>query len=226
MQDFLDCFESQRAGVRVCIIAFACAQTFLLWRAGYEMLDLICFAVLGLLLLASAVVDARVRIIPNVFMILGVCLWLGYMLMLGCTGTGVGADVFSLASARIAQSLLILIVLILCDRVLVRVSTSGSAAASAPVSASASAPASAHAHVPAAALSSARIGFGDIKLLGLLGLWTTPQIFLVLLCMSSLFGCITALLLRARHFPWGPAIYIAWLVCMCAPIELYVGIFL
>ncbi len=218
MQDFLDCFESQRAGVRVCIIAFACAQTFLLWRAGYEMLDLICFAVLGLLLLASAVVDARVRIIPNVFMILGVCLWLGYMLMLGCTGTGAGADVLSLASTRIAQSLLILIVLILCDRVLVRVSTAGSAAASAPVSA--------HAHTPAAALSSARIGFGDIKLLGLLGLWTTPEIFLVLLCMSSLFGCITALLLRARHFPWGPAIYIAWLVCMCAPIELYVGIFL
>jgi len=218
MQDFLDCFESQRAGVRVCISAFACAQTFLLWRAGYEMLDLICFAVLGLLLLASAVVDARVRIIPNVFMILGVCLWLGYMLMLGCTGTGVGADVFSLASARIAQSLLILIVLILCDRVLVRVSTSGSAAASAP--------ASAPAHVPAATPSSARIGFGDIKLLGLLGLWTTPEIFLVLLCMSSLFGCITALLLRARHFPWGPAIYIAWLVCMCAPIELYVDIFL
>lgn len=218
MQDFLDCFESQRAGVRVCIIAFACAQTFLLWRAGYEMLDLICFAVLGLLLLASAVVDARVRIIPNVFMILGVCLWLGYMLMLGCTGTGAGADVLSLASTRIAQSLLILIVLILCDRVLVRVSTAGSAAASAPVSA--------HAHTPAAALSSARIGFGDIKLLGLLGLWTTPEIFLVLLCMSSLFGCITALLLRARHFPWGPAIYIAWLVCMCAPIELYVDIFL
>lgn len=218
MQDFLDCFESQRAGVRVCISAFACAQTFLLWRAGYEMLDLICFAVLGLLLLASAVVDARVRIIPNVFMILGVCLWLGYMLMLGCTGTGAGADVLSLASTRIAQSLLILIVLILCDRVLVRVSTTGSAAASA----SASAPA----HVPAATLSSARIGFGDIKLLGLLGLWTTPEIFLVLLCMSSLFGCITALLLRARHFPWGPAIYIAWLVCMCAPIELYVGIFL
>lgn len=218
MQDFLDCFESQRAGVRVCIIAFACAQTFLLWRAGYEMLDLICFAVLGLLLLASAVVDARVRIIPNVFMILGVCLWLGYMLMLGCTGTGAGADVLSLASTRIAQSLLILIVLILCDRVLVRVSTTGSAAASA----SASAPA----HVPAATPSSARIGFGDIKLLGLLGLWTTPEIFLVLLCMSSLFGCITALLLRARHFPWGPAIYIAWLVCMCAPIELYVDIFL
>lgn len=218
MQDFLDCFESQRAGVRVCIIAFACAQTFLLWRAGYEMLDLICFAVLGLLLLASAVVDARVRIIPNVFMILGVCLWLGYMLMLGCTGARAGADVLSLASTRIAQSLLILIVLILCDRVLVRVSTTGSAAASA----SASAPA----HVPAAALSSARIGFGDIKLLGLLGLWTTPEIFLVLLCMSSLFGCITALLLRARHFPWGPAIYIAWLVCMCAPIELYVDIFL
>ena len=218
MQDFLDCFESQRAGVRICIIAFACAQTFLLWRAGYEMLDLICFAVLGLLLLASAVVDARVRIIPNVFMILGVCLWLGYMLMLGCTGTGVGADVFSLASARIAQSLLILIVLILCDRVLVRVSTSGSAAASAPVSAPA--------HVPAATPSSARIGFGDIKLLGLLGLWTTPEIFLVLLCMSSLFGCITALLLRSRYFPWGPAIYIAWLVCMCAPIELYVDIFL
>lgn len=222
MQDFLDCFESQRAGVRVCISAFACAQTFLLWRAGYEMLDLICFAVLGLLLLASAVVDARVRIIPNVFMILGVCLWLGYMLMLGCTGTGAGADVLSLASTRIAQSLLILIVLILCDRVLVRVSTAGSAAASAPVSESAPA----HAHVPAAALSSARIGFGDIKLLGLLGLWTTPEIFLVLLCMSSLFGCITALLLRARHFPWGPAIYIAWLVCMCAPIELYVDIFL
>ena len=218
MQDFLDCFESQRAGVRVCISAFACAQTFLLWRAGYEMLDLICFAVLGLLLLASAVVDARVRIIPNVFMILGVCLWLGYMLMLGCTGTGAGADVLSLASTRIAQSLLILIVLILCDRVLVRVSTTGSAAASA----SASAPA----HVPAATPSSARIGFGDLKLLGLLGLWTTPEIFLVLLCMSSLFGCITALLLRARHFPWGPAIYIAWLVCMCAPIELYVGIFL
>lgn len=218
MQDFLDCFESQRAGVRVCIIAFACAQTFLLWRAGYEMLDLICFAVLGLLLLASAVVDARVRIIPNVFMILGVCLWLGYMLILGCTGTGAGADVLSLASARIAQSLLILIVLILCDRVLVRVSTAGSAAASAP--------ASARAHVPAATPSSARIGFGDIKLLGLLGLWTTPEIFLVLLCMSSLFGCITALLLRARHFPWGPAIYIAWLVCMCAPIELYAGIFL
>lgn len=218
MQDFLDCFESQRAGVRICIIAFACAQTFLLWRVGYEMLDLICFAVLGLLLLASAVVDARVRIIPNVFMILGVCLWLGYMLMLGCTGTGAGADVLSLASARIAQSLLILIVLILCDRVLVRVSTTGSAAASA----SASAPA----HVPAATPSSARIGFGDIKLLGLLGLWTTPEIFLVLLCMSSLFGCITALLLRARHFPWGPAIYIAWLVCMCAPIELYVDIFL
>lgn len=218
MQDFLDCYESQRAGMRVCIIAFACAQTFLLWRAGYEMLDLICFAVLGLLLLASAVVDARVRIIPNVFMILGVCLWLGYMLMLGCTGTGAGADVLSLASTRIAQSLLILIVLILCDRVLVRVSTTGSAAASA----SASAPA----HVPAATPSSARIGFGDIKLLGLLGLWTTPEIFLVLLCMSSLFGCITALLLRARHFPWGPAIYIAWLVCMCAPIELYVGIFL
>lgn len=218
MQDFLDCFESQRAGVRVCIIAFACAQTFLLWRAGYEMLDLICFAVLGLLLLASAVVDARVRIIPNFFMILGVCLWLGYMLMLGCTGTGAGADVLSLASTRIAQSLLILIVLILCDRVLVRVSTTGSAAASA----SASAPA----HVPAATPSSARIGFGDIKLLGLLGLWTTPEIFLVLLCMSSLFGCITALLLRARHFPWGPAIYIAWLVCMCAPIELYVDIFL
>ena len=218
MQDFLDCFESQRAGVRVCIIAFACAQTFLLWRAGYEMLDLICFAVLGLLLLASAVVDARVRIIPNVFMILGVCLWLGYMLMLGCTGTGAGADVLSLASTRIAQSLLILIVLILCDRVLVRVSTTGSAAASA----SASAPA----HVPAATPSSAGIGFGDIKLLGLLGLWTTPEIFLVLLCMSSLFGCITALLLRARHFPWGPAIYIAWLVCMCAPIELYVDIFL
>lgn len=218
MQDFLDCFESQRAGVRVCISAFACAQTFLLWRAGYEMLDMICFAVLGLLLLASAVVDARVRIIPNVFMILGVCLWLGYMLMLGCTGTGAGADVLSLASTRIAQSLLILIVLILCDRVLVRVSTTGSAAASA----SASAPA----HVPAATPSSARIGFGDIKLLGLLGLWTTPEIFLVLLCMSSLFGCITALLLRARHFPWGPAIYIAWLVCMCAPIELYVDIFL
>lgn len=218
MQDFLDCYESQRAGVRVCIIAFACAQTFLLWCAGYEMLDLICFAVLGLLLLASAVVDARVRIIPNVFMILGVCLWLGYMLMLGCTGTGAGADVLSLASTRIAQSLLILIVLILCDRVLVRVSTTGSAAASA----SASAPA----HVPAATPSSARIGFGDIKLLGLLGLWTTPQIFLVLLCMSSLFGCITALFLRARHFPWGPAIYIAWLVCMCAPIELYMGIFL
>lgn len=218
MQDFLDCFESQRAGVRVCISAFACAQTFLLWRAGYEMLDLICFAVLGLLLLASAVVDARVRIIPNVFMILGVCLWLGYMLMLGCTGTGAGADVLSLASTRIAQSLLILIVLILCDRVLVRVSTTGSAAASA----SASAPA----HVPAATPSSARIGFGDIKLLGLLGLWTTPEIFLVLLCMSSLFGCITALLLRARHFPWGPAIYIAWLVCMCAPIELYASIFL
>ena len=218
MQDFLDCFESQRAGVRVCISAFACAQTFLLWRAGYEMLDLICFAVLGLLLLASAVVDARVRIIPNVFMILGVCLWLGYMLMLGCTGTGAGADVLSLASTRIAQSLLILIVLILCDRVLVRVSTTGSAAASP----SASAPA----HVPAATPSSARIGFGDLKLLGLLGLWTTPEIFLVLLCMSSLFGCITALLLRARHFPWGPAIYIAWLVCMCAPIELYVGIFL
>lgn len=218
MQDFLDCYESQRAGVRVCIIAFACAQTFLLWCAGYEMLDLICFAVLGLLLLASAVVDARVRIIPNVFMILGVCLWLGYMLILGCTGAGAGADVLSLAGARIAQSLLILIVLILCDRVLVRVSTAGSAAASAPVSA--------HAHVPAATLSSARIGFGDIKLLGLLGLWTTPEIFLVLLCMSSLFGCITALLLRARHFPWGPAIYIAWLVCMCAPIELYVGIFL
>lgn len=218
MQDFLDCFESQRGGVRVCISAFACAQTFLLWRAGYEMLDLICFAVLGLLLLASAVVDARVRIIPNVFMILGVCLWLGYMLMLGCTGTGAGADVLSLASTRIAQSLLILIVLILCDRVLVRVSTTGSAAASA----SASAPA----HVPAATPSSARIGFGDIKLLGLLGLWTTPEIFLVLLCMSSLFGCITALLLRARHFPWGPAIYIAWLVCMCAPIELYVDIFL
>ena len=218
MQDFLDCFESQRAGVRVCISAFACAQTFLLWRAGYEMLDLICFAVLGLLLLASAVVDARVRIIPNVFMILGVCLWLGYMLMLGCTGTGAGADVLSLASTRIAQSLLILIVLILCDRVLVRVSTTGSAAASA----SASAPA----HVPAATPSSARIGFGDLKLLGLLGLWTTPEIFLVLLCMSSLFGCITALLLRARHFPWGPAIYIAWLVCMCAPIELYVDIFL
>lgn len=218
MQDFLDCFESQRAGVRVCIIAFACAQTFLLWRAGYEMLDLICFAVLGLLLLASAVVDARVRIIPNVFMILGVCLWLGYMLMLGCTGTGAGADVLSLASARIAQSLLILIVLILCDHVLVRVSSAGSAPASAS--------ASAHAHVPAATPSSARIGFGDIKLLGLLGLWTTPQIFLVLLCMSSLFGCITALLLRARHFPWGPAIYIAWLVCMCAPIELYMDIFL
>lgn len=218
MQDFLDCYESQRAGVRVCIIAFACAQTFLLWCAGYEMLDLICFAVLGLLLLASAVVDARVRIIPNVFMILGVCLWLGYMLILGCTGAGAGADVLSLAGARIAQSLLILIVLILCDRVLVRVSTTGSAAASA----SASAPA----HVPAATPSSARIGFGDIKLLGLLGLWTTPEIFLVLLCMSSLFGCITALLLRARHFPWGPAIYIAWLVCMCAPIELYVDIFL
>lgn len=218
MQDFLDCFESQRAGVRVCISAFACAQTFLLWCAGYEMLDLICFAVLGLLLLASAVVDARVRIIPNVFMILGVCLWLGYMLILGCTGAGAGADVLSLAGARIAQSLLILIVLILCDRVLVRVSTTGSAAASA----SASAPA----HVPAATPSSARIGFGDIKLLGLLGLWTTPEIFLVLLCMSSLFGCITALLLRARHFPWGPAIYIAWLVCMCAPIELYVDIFL
>lgn len=216
MQDFLDCFESQRAGVRICIIAFACAQTFLLWRAGYEMLDLICFAVLGLLLLASAVVDARVRIIPNVFMILGVCLWLGYMVMRGCAGSF--ADVFLLASARIAQSLLILIVLILCDRVLVRVSTTGSAAASA----SASAPA----HVPAATPSSARIGFGDIKLLGLLGLWTTPEIFLVLLCMSSLFGCITALLLRARHFPWGPAIYIAWLVCMCAPIELYVDIFL
>lgn len=220
MQDFLDCYESQRAGVRVCIIAFACAQTFLLWCAGYEMLDLICFAVLGLLLLASAVVDARVRIIPNVFMILGVCLWLGYMVMRGCAGSF--ADVFLLASARIAQSLLILIVLILCDRALVRVSTSGSAAASASVSASVSA----HAHVPAAALSSVRIGFGDIKLLGLLGLWTTPEIFLVLLCMSSLFGCITALLLRARHFPWGPAIYIAWLVCMCAPIELYVGIFL
>ena len=218
MQDFLDCFESQRAGVRVCIIAFACAQTFLLWRAGYEMLDLICFAVLGLLLLASAVVDARVRIIPNVFMILGVCLWLGYMLMLGCTGAGAGADVLSLASARIAQSLLILIVLILCDHVLVRVSSAGSAPASAS--------ASAHAHVPAATPSSARIGFGDIKLLGLLGLWTTPEIFLVLLCMSSLFGCITALLLRARHFPWGPAIYIAWLVCMCAPIELYMDIFL
>lgn len=218
MQDFLDCFESQRAGVRVCIIAFACAQTFLLWRAGYEMLDLICFAVLGLLLLASAVVDARVRIIPNVFMILGVCLWLGYMLMLGCTGAGAGADVLSLASARIAQSLLILIVLILCDRALERLSSAGSAAASAS--------ASARANAPAAALSSARIGFGDIKLLGLLGLWTTPQIFLVLLCMSSLFGCITALLLRARHFPWGPAIYIAWLVCMCAPIELYMDIFL
>ena len=218
MQDFLDCFESQRAGVRVCIIAFACAQTFLLWRAGYEMLDLICFAVLGLLLLASAVVDARVRIIPNVFMILGACLWLGYMLMLGCTGAGAGADVLSLASARIAQSLLILIVLILCDHVLVRVSSAGSAPASAS--------ASAHAHVPAATPSSARIGFGDIKLLGLLGLWTTPEIFLVLLCMSSLFGCITALLLRARHFPWGPAIYIAWLVCMCAPIELYMDIFL
>ena len=221
MQDFLDCFESQRAGVRVCIIAVACAQTFLLWRAGYEMLDLICFAVLGLLLLASAVVDARVRIIPNVFMILGVYLWLGYMLMLGCTGAGAGADVLSLAGARIAQSLLILIVLILCDRVLVRVSAAGSAAASAP----ASAPASARANAPAAALSSARIGFGDIKLLGLLGLWTTPEIFLVLLCMSSLFGCITALLLRSRYFPWGPAIYIAWLVCMCIPIELYVGIF-
>lgn len=218
MQDFLDCFESQRAGVRVCIIAVACAQTFLLWRAGYEMLDLICFAVLGLLLLASAVVDARVRIIPNVFMILGVYLWLGYMLMLGCTGAGAGADVLSLASARIGQSLLILIVLILCDRVLERLSSAGSAAASAP--------ASARANAPAATPSSARIGFGDIKLLGLLGLWTTPEIFLVLLCMSSLFGCITALLLRARHFPWGPAIYIAWLVCMCAPIELYVGIFL
>ena len=217
MQDFFDCFGSQRAYVRVCIIAFACVQTFLLWRAGYEMLDLICFAVLGLLLLASAVVDARVRIIPNVFMILGVCLWLGYMLMLGCTGAGAGADVLSLASARIAQSLLILIVLILCDRALERLSSAGSAAASAS--------ASARANAPAAALSSARIGFGDIKLLGLLGLWTTPEIFLVLLCMSSLFGCITALLLRARHFPWGPAIYIAWLVCMCAPIELYVGIF-
>jgi len=216
MQDFLDCFESQRAGVRVCIIAFACAQTFLLWRAGYEMLDLICFAVLGLLLLASAVVDARVRIIPNVFMILGVCLWLAYMFVSGCMGSF--GDILPRVFTRIAQSLLILIVLILCDRVLVRVSTAGSAAASAPVSA--------HAHVPAATPSSARIGFGDIKLLGLLGLWTTPEIFLVLLCMSSLFGCITALLLRARHFPWGPAIYIAWLVCMCAPIELYVDIFL
>lgn len=216
MQDFLDCFESQRAGVRICIIAFACAQTFLLWRAGYEMLDLICFAVLGLLLLASAVVDARVRIIPNVFMILGVCLWLAYMFVSGCMGSF--GDILPRVFTRIAQSLLILIVLILCDRVLVRVSTAGSAAASAPVSA--------HAHVPAATPSSARIGFGDIKLLGLLGLWTTPEIFLVLLCMSSLFGCITALLLRARHFPWGPAIYIAWLVCMCAPIELYVGIFL
>lgn len=216
MQDFLDCFESQRAGVRICIIAFACAQTFLLWRAGYEMLDLICFAVLGLLLLASAVVDARVRIIPNVFMILGVCLWLAYMFVSGCMGSF--GDILPRVFTRIAQSLLILIVLILCDRVLVRVSTAGSAAVSAPVSA--------HAHVPAATPSSARIGFGDIKLLGLLGLWTTPEIFLVLLCMSSLFGCITALLLRARHFPWGPAIYIAWLVCMCAPIELYVGIFL
>lgn len=216
MQDFLDCFESQRAGVRVCIIAFACAQTFLLWRAGYEMLDLICFAVLGLLLLASAVVDACVRIIPNVFMILGVCLWLAYMFVSGCMGSF--GDILPRVFTRIAQSLLILIVLILCDRVLVRVSTAGSAAASAPVSA--------HAHVPAATPSSARIGFGDIKLLGLLGLWTTPEIFLVLLCMSSLFGCITALLLRARHFPWGPAIYIAWLVCMCAPIELYVDIFL
>ena len=209
MQDFFDCFGSQRAYVRVCIIAFACVQTFLLWRAGYEMLDLICFAVLGLLLLASAVVDARVRIIPNVFMILGVCLWLGYMLMLGCTGTGAGADVLSLASTRIAQSLLILIVLILCDRVLARVSASPSV----------------RAHTSAATPSSMRIGFGDIKLLGLLGLWTTPEIFLVLLCMSSLFGCITALLLRSRCFPWGPAIYIAWLVCMCVPIELYVGIF-
>lgn len=224
MQDFLDCFESQRAGVRVCIIAFACAQTFLLWRAGYEMLDLICFAVLGLLLLASAVVDARVRIIPNVFMILGVCLWLAYMFVSGCMGSF--GDILPRVFTRIAQSLLILIVLILCDRVLVRVSTAGSAAASASASASASAPASARANAPAATPSSARIGFGDIKLLGLLGLWTTPEIFLVLLCMSSLFGCITALLLRARHFPWGPAIYIAWLVCMCAPIELYVGIFL
>lgn len=210
MQDFFDCFESQRAYVRVCIIAFACVQTFLLWRAGYEMIDLIFFAALGLLLLASAVVDGCVRIIPNVFMILGVCLWLGYMLMLGCTGTGAGADVLSLASARIVQSLLILIVLILCDRVLARVPASPSV----------------RAHTSAAAPSSARIGFGDIKLLGLLGLWTTPEIFLVLLCMSSLFGCITALLLRARHFPWGPAIYIAWLVCMCAPIELYASIFL
>lgn len=65
------------------------------------------------------------------------------------------------------------------------------------------------------------LGFGDVKLLGAIGVWIELSALPVFLFLSGIIGIMTALSWRAlglgKHYPFGPALALAMLVLVVWP---------
>lgn len=61
------------------------------------------------------------------------------------------------------------------------------------------------------------LGFGDVKLLGVIGLWLDGWTLVPFCFFAGLFGILTGLVLRRQRFPFGPALAAALFLCVAFP---------
>lgn len=200
-----------------------CAAPFV--SAGFEPISSV-YCIYALVLYVCALVDARMRSIPNLLIACGCIVWLVsvFALVFTCDiDTQVESAALVVAvQLVVAASVAGVLVGInsVCEFMWDKLLFDKRAQASSGTAVLGAANEDATEHDDAAGTPTFAhnfIGAGDIKLLFMLSLITPIKALLVTLFVACAASIVYAIIMRRRTFPWAPFIAGAWYVCMFTP---------
>lgn len=200
-----------------------CAAPFV--SAGFEPISFV-YCIYALVLYVCALVDARMRSIPNLLIACGCIVWLVsvFALVFTCDiDTQVESAALVVAvQLVVAASVAGVLVGInsVCEFMWDKLLFDKRAQASSGTAVLGAANEDATEHDDAAGTPTFAhnfIGAGDIKLLFMLSLITPIKALLVTLFVACAASIVYAIIMRRRTFPWAPFIAGAWYVCMFTP---------
>lgn len=200
-----------------------CAAPFV--SAGFEPISFV-YCIYALVLYVCALVDARMRSIPNLLIACGCIIWLVsvFALVFTCDiDTQVESAALVVAvQLVVAASVAGVLVGInsVCEFMWDKLLFDKRAQASTGNDALGAADEDVTEHDDVAGtptFAHTFIGAGDIKLLFMLSLITPIKALLVTLFVACAASIVYAIIMRRRTFPWAPFIAGAWYVCMFTP---------
>lgn len=200
-----------------------CAAPFV--SAGFEPISFV-YCIYAFVLYLCALVDARMRSIPNLLIACGCIIWLVsvFVLVFTCDiDTQVESAALVVAvQLVVAASVAGVLVGInsVCEFVWDKLLFDKRVHAATGAAAVHAADEDATEHDDAAGTPTFAhnfIGAGDIKLLFMLSLITPIKALLVTLFVACAASIVYAIIMRRRTFPWAPFIAGAWYVCMFTP---------